>query len=337
MIRRAVSARSGRATTYSETGPYLPATMLSIRELFLKVKLDPQMAAEDWRKLFESSRFRQAVGQIVRMVRGERVGINMMDIAVCGAIAPYNLLLGGKLVCLLLCGPEVIKEYRARYGQQTSLIASCMRGASVKRVADLVLLCTTSLYGSALSQYSRVKVPTALLGGKPGEKVEFDCVGLSEGFGSFHFSKDSLRMMGMLLGRSKEARKVNSIFGEGVNPLMRKIREGLGLLGLPADVLLKHGSKRVVYGVALARNFQEYLLGMSDSPRYLIPQTREKHRTALLADYWRQRWLLKRIEKPGVLDEVARHTCVYPIRHGAQVELPPEGEEQLDLWTPLDS
>jgi hypothetical protein len=46
------------------------ATMLSIRELFLKVKLDPQMAAEDWRKLFESSRFRQAVGQIVRMVRG---------------------------------------------------------------------------------------------------------------------------------------------------------------------------------------------------------------------------------------------------------------------------
>ena len=144
-------------------------------------------------------------------------------------------------------------------------------------------------------------------------------------------------MMGMLLGRSKDARKVNSIFGEGVNPLMRKIREGLGLLGLPADVLLKHGSKRVVYGVALARNFQEFLLGMSDSPRYLIPQTREKHRTELLADYWRQRWLLKRIEKPGVLDEVARHTCVYPIRHGAQVELPPEGEEQLDLWAPLDS
>jgi hypothetical protein len=313
------------------------ATMLSIRELFLKVRVDPQMPAEDWRKLFESSRFRQAVGQIVRMVRGERVGINMMDIAVCGAIAPYNLLLGGKLVCLLLCGPEVIKEYRARYDQQTSLIASCMRGASVKRVANLVLLCTTSLYGSALSQYSRVKVPTALLGGKPGEKVEFACLGLSEGFGSFHFSKDSLRMMGMLLGRSKEARKVNSIFGEGVNPLMRKIREGLGLLGLPADVLLKHGSKRVVYGVALARNFQEFLLGMSDSPRYLVPQTREKHRTELLADYWRQRWLLKRIEKPGVLDEVARHTCVYPIHHGAQVELPPEGEEQLDLWAPLDS
>ncbi len=309
------------------------ATMLSIRQLFQKLGVHPELPAAEWQKLFESGRFRQAVGQIVRLVKAERVGINMMDIAICGAVAPYNLLLGGKLVCLLLCSPEIVKEYKARYGQQTSLIASCMRGASVTRNAQLVLLCTTSLYGSALSQYSRVKVPTMLIGGKPGEKIEFDCLGTSEGFGSFHFSKDSLRMMGMLLGRSKEARKVNSIFGEGVNPLMRKIREGLSLLGLPADVLLKHGSRRVVYGVSLARNFKEFLLGMSDSPRYLIPQTREKYRSELLADFWRQRWLLKRLYKPGILEEVARHTCVYPIQHGAQVQLPHNDQEALlDLW-----
>jgi len=308
------------------------ATMLSIRQLFQKLQLNPAIPVAEWQELFESGRFRQAVGQIVRLVKAERVGINMMDIAICGAVAPYNVLLGGKLVCLLLCSPEVVREYKIRYGEQTSLIASCMRGASVKREAQLVLLCTTSLYGSALSQYSRVKVPTLLLGGRPQEKLEYDCLGTSEGFGSFHFSKDSLRMMGMLLGRSKEARKVNSIFGEGVNPLMRKIREGLGLLGLPADVLLKHGSKRVVYGVALARNFQDFLLGLSDSPRYLVPQTREKYRSELLADYWRQRWLLKRLSKPGVLEEVARHTCVYPILHGAQVQLPHEPEDMLELW-----
>jgi len=139
-------------------------------------------------------------------------------------------------------------------------------------------------------------------------------------------------MMGTLLGRSKESRKVNSIFGEGVNPLMRKIREGLGLLGLPEDELLKHGSKRIVYGVALASNFREFLLGMTNTPKYLIPPTRVKHRTELIADYWRQRWLLKRIAKPGLLDEVARHTCVYPIRHGAQVEMPSDGEPLLNLW-----
>lgn len=308
------------------------ATMLSIRQLFQKVQLDPGMSVAAWQKLFESVRFRQAVGQIVRLVKAERVGINMMDIAVCGAVAPYNLILGGKLVSLLLCSPEIVKEYQMRYGEQTSLIASCMRGASVKREAQLVLLCTTSLYGSALNQYSRLKVPAGLVGGKPDERIEYECLGTSEGFGSFQFSKDSLRMIGMLLGRSKEARKVNSIFGEGVNPLMRKIREGLALLGLPADVLLKHGSKRLVYGVVLARNFQEFLLGLSDSPRYVIPQTRAKYRTELIADYWRQRWLVKRMSKPGMLDEVARHTCVYPIRHGAQVELPRDQDNLLDLW-----
>jgi uncharacterized protein DUF4338 len=256
-----------------------------------------------------------------------------MDIAICGAIAPYHTLLGGKLVALLLCSPEIVKEYEARYGTQTSLIASCMRGASVKRNAHLVLLCTTSLYGAGLNQCSHVNVPSRLLGGTSELSVKYKSVGVSDGYGTFHFSKDTLRMMATLLGRSNESRKVNSIFGEGVNPLMRKIREGLGLLGLPEDELLKHGSKRVVYGVALASNFREFLLGMSNSPKYFVPPTRVNYKTELIADFWRQRWLLKRIRaKSDVLKEVARHTCVYPIRHGAQVKMPSSSEGLLDLW-----
>ena len=36
------------------------------------------------------------------------------------------------------------------------------------------------------------------------------------------------------------------------------------------------------------------------------------------ADFWRQRWLLNRLKKPGILDEVAKHTVVYRqgIRNG---------------------
>ena len=117
---------------------------------------------------------------------------------------------------------------------------------------------------------------------------------------------------------------------------MRKIREGLALLGLPADVLLRHGSKRLVYGIALAKNFDDYLLGFTSKPRYFIPGSRPKFRTELIADFWRQRWLLKRLSKEGVLDEVARHNCVYPIRHGAQVELPKIDGDVLELfeWEP---
>ena len=48
------------------------------------------------------------------MVKAERVGIAMMDIAICGGVAPYNSLLGGKLIAMLLCSPEIVKEYEAR-------------------------------------------------------------------------------------------------------------------------------------------------------------------------------------------------------------------------------
>jgi hypothetical protein len=300
------------------------AVLLSIRIAFQEEKIGGDVTKSAWNQAFESTRFRQAVGQIVRMLKGERVGVNMMDITVCGAVAPYNLLLGGKLVCLLLCSPEVVNRYEQRYENQTSLIASSMRGAPVHRRAQLVLLCTTSLYGSALSQYSRVKVAAEAIGGKPHEKIEYRSIGLSEGFGSFHISQETLGLMATLIGRSKESRKVNSIFGEGVNPLMRKIREGLELLGLPSDVLLNHGNKRVVYGVSLARNFRDVLLGFTDSAHFNAPRTRDRLRTDMLADFWRQRWLLNRLEKPGILDEVSKHTIVYPIRHGAQVTLPDE-------------
>ena len=89
-------------------------------------------------------------------------------------------------------------------------------------------------------------------------------------------------LMNLLVSRSQEYRKVNSIFGEGVNPLMRKIREALSMLGLPAEVLLKHGNKRVVYGVGLARNFRAVLLGLSATPQYIIPQTKPQEPTILL-------------------------------------------------------
>ena len=135
--------------------------------------------------------------------------------------------------------------------------------------------------------------------------------------------------MGTLIGRSKEARKVNSIFGEGINPLMRKIREGMELLGLPSDVFMNHGNKRVVYGVALARNFHDVLLGFTDSAQYNVPRTRDKLRTENIADFWRHRWLLNRLEKSGIFDEVSKHTTVYPIKHGAQVSLPEEQQPEM--------
>jgi hypothetical protein len=204
-----------------------------------------------------------------------------------------------------------------------------MKGAAVTRPPNLVLLGTTSLYGVGSSQYNRVRVPLTELGVNHDARIEYDELGISKGYGSYHFSKASIDYLETLLGRAGGGRKVNSIFGEGVNPLMRKLRDGLAEVGLPTDELLKHGNPRVVYTIALAHNFRDVLLGLSARPKYFLRLTRPDLGTEELADYWRRRWLFGRIMRPGVLEEVAKHTLSYPITHGARVRLPSDESELL--------
>src|SRR5205814_3625576 len=60
---------------------------------------------DEFGKVLDRRDVRNVVSRLSRLRKGERVGINIMDITVCGAVAPYNALLGGKLMCLLLCSP----------------------------------------------------------------------------------------------------------------------------------------------------------------------------------------------------------------------------------------
>lgn len=309
--------KKSRTALFRSKRCLLLAKLLSIRKTLNKYDFEAS-SLRSLKQAVESAQIRHAIGQLVRLIKAEHVGIDMMDIAVCGAIAPYNVVLGGKLVCMLLGGPEVVKYYTAKYQKQPSIIASSMKGCPVRRPHNLVLLCTTSLYGVGSSQYNRVKIPAELLGGRPDDKLEYYKLGYSIGFGSFHFSQETLKWIKVLLGR-KTNRLVNSIFGEGVNPLMRKIREALDELGFLSDKILWHGNERVVYAVPLARNFREVLIGIDKRPQYFIPQTNSKEQTATLAAYWRKRWLASRIDTVGVIDKVAEHTLARPIRHGARV------------------
>lgn len=287
------------------------------------------------KRAVRSSEVCSAIDELIRMTKAEHVGSQMMDITVCGAIAPYNSLLGGKLVCMLLCSPEVTHYYRRRYSGQVSYIASSMKGEPVVRDANLVLLCTTSLYGVGSSQYNRVKIPTESVGGRGRDGIAYVKLGYSCGFGTYHFSRETQELGGVLLSRRKNGRRVNSIFGEGVNPLMRKMREALELIGLPGEELLLHGDRRVTYGVALASNFRQVLLGADKKPQYLIPQTDAAHRTEMLVDYWRRRWLSPRISRGGILNEVSTHKLTHPITHGATVPDASDEDEmnlQQMLW-----
>jgi hypothetical protein len=310
------------------------ATLLSIRKVFQEHGFNAG-SRRQLEEAVQSAQVRSAVGQLVRLIKAEHVGIDMMDITVCGAIAPYNAVLGGKLVCMLLCSPEVVRFYSAKYAKQASIIASSMKAAPVRRRHNLVLLCTTSLYGVGSSQYNRVRIPAEAVGGAAGDELKFVDLGYSVGFGSFHFSQETLSWIKFLLGRQGN-RRVNSIFGEGVNPLMRKIREALDSVGLPGDEILWHGNRRVIYAVPLAKNYREILFGLDRRAKYLIPQTAASERTDALADYWRRRWLSPRISRAGVLEKVSEHTLVHPVKHGARVLPTEEAPEVGLLWDTRD-
>lgn len=283
------------------------------------------------RRLLHSSDGRRVVATLVRRAKGESVGIAMADIMICGALPPYNHLLGAKLIAMLLSSPEVVQAYRDRYSDTESVIASSMAGRPVRRAPRLVTLSTTSLYGVPLNQYTNVAIPASVVtGADSGGAVRFKRLGVTLGFGSFQFTRATCKALTDLRTRSPHATGVNWVFGEGVNPRMRAIREGLAVLNLPSDELLNHGSPRIVYGVALARNMREVLLGMSSEPDYYFPLPAARRATDAIASWWVHRWLSKRIMRDDVLERVAADNLVFPIRHGARVILPPD--DQLSLF-----
>lgn len=107
----------------------------------------------------------------------------------------------------------------------------------------------------------------------------------------------------------------------------------------PTDALLQHGRERIVYGVPLARNLREYLLGMDASPDYIFSVEDPKASTAAIARWWMERWLMHRMESDEVLGQVERHTTVRDGRymlHGACVRLPPVEELQPALFDDIN-
>jgi hypothetical protein len=275
---------------------------------------------------------RQAIQALVRRAKSDRVGIAMADISVCGALPPYSSVLGGKLVAMLLMSPEIIAAYRTRYADAQSVIASSLAGRPIIRQPHLVFLGTTSLYGLEPTQYTRVAVPCEIFGGQRTETLRYALLGRTEGFGTLQFSPDTVRALSLLLAQSQGGQRVHSIFGEGVSPRLRKVRDGLDLLGLPSEELLTHGSPRLVYGVALARNFRDYLLGLDREPEYMVTAKDPAVATEQIALWWVQRWLMRRVVRDDILDEVARHQFTYPVRHGARVSAPPEEDGQVALF-----
>lgn len=279
----------------------------------------------------------RAITAVLRRAKADAVGTEIADLTVCGAVAPYNALLGGKLISMLAVSPTIVKAYQQRYAGYSSEIASGMAGQPISRRSNLVFVGTTSLYGSGASQYNRIRIPPDVLGGSG--PIEFRQLGKSKSFGTSHLSTASVRALVLLTEQTASGARVNSIFGEGVNPKLRKVRHGFDLLGWPSDVLLQHGRQRIIYGISLVDNLLPYLLGIDTKPNYKYRRRSSGGMGDVdaISEWWMRRWLSVRMKSQEVLNSVSEHRSIRPVRHGARVPLPPisgtlTDHEQLSLY-----
>lgn len=303
--------RSKRSALLAET--------LEIQRL-LGTYLHPRPTAAGLRRALGDPRAKTQIARLVRRARGERVGTVIADLTVCGAVAPYNALAAGKLVGALAVSSTVLSAYRTKYSRP-SQIASAVAGRPITREARLAFLGTTSLYGAGSSQYNRLFWPASVMGGADNIRMGFYELGRSRSYGTSHFSDVTVEALVRLSEQSGGLVRVNSLFGEGVSPRLRKVRLGLAALGWPTNDLLQHGRERILYGVPLVENVREFALGIDQDPHYLLdPELQDSDQ--LIAHWWFERWARQRAKQKHVQEAMRQHRLVRPVRHGARVLSP---------------
>jgi hypothetical protein len=245
----------------------------------------------------------QALSVALQEVRKAGLASQVADLSVCGAVAPYNGLLAGKLVALLAASEEAHEAWRSKYEGQVSVISSQMAGRAIQRPAELKVLTTTSLYGTASSQYNRLVLkPDTYEGVEAGlewKRLE----GATAGYGTVHLSSDTVQSLRQFSERSFGGRRVNNRFGEGTSPRLRQIREGLDALGIESNDVLNHATPRLFYACELHEGARDQLLGFGAAGSKRLADVEA------IADAWRRRWLFNRIQSDDVLAQVAQQNA----------------------------
>ncbi len=271
------------------------AELLYAKLVLWEFDLKGRRATKEVDRLFASKRGQRAIDIALTEFRKAGLSSRVADVSVCGAVHPYNELLGGKLVALVLSSQEVRDAYAKRYGGHVSVIASQMAGRPILKPADLKILTTTSLYGVGSSQYNRLVLRTADHAGLRHD-ICWTGIGrsLTGGYGTLHLSGETVLALRHMGERRHDARRINNRFGEGTSPRLRQIREGLDALGVESDHVLHHATPRIFYACELEPDARAQLL----SPQAARPRRAPK--AAAIGEAWRKRWLVGRIDNKDV-------------------------------------
>lgn len=206
--------------------------------------------------------------------RRERL-VDVLDAYVLGALPPYNMLLGGKLLATLIRTRELVDAFRARYSKTQGIISG------KKKRPELCLVTTTSALGKS-SVYNRLALNGAPI---------FSPIGYTSGWGHFHIPDDLFSLIREYLSGIGDEYANNHRFGDGPNWKLRAVRKTLSVIGMDPD-LLRHGIAREVFACPLAKNAKAVLAGNAKRANFAdLPSLEE---AALAA---RERWVIPRAER----------------------------------------
>lgn len=206
--------------------------------------------------------------------RGERLA-NVMDAYVLGAVAPYNMLLAGKLVACMVRTREIYDEFQQTYGGTAGIISG------KEKKARLLAVMTSSSLGRS-SIYNRLKL---------GGVQYFRPIGYTSGWGHFHVPDRLFADLREYLRAINHPYADLNSFGQGPNWRLRTTRAALEAIGVKDD-LLKHGIKREVFLCEVAANAVRMLKTGKGRPNLKTLATAEE-----VADMALERWIVPRAKR----------------------------------------
>jgi hypothetical protein len=190
---------------------------------------------------------------------------NCMTAYVLGAVPPYNLALGSKLIALTTMSPQVRRDFHKKYQDNKTIIAGKER---------LPYLAFIDTYGA----FQKSAIYTRLF--------NWDFVGYTQGQSHIHITANgSWEVIRQFVpGQRFERYK----YGHGSNWKLRTLKIGLSELGFNENIL-GIGWRRAYYVCPLTTNWRKFLTTEHKRPKFI------KESADDLVEYWHERWVNPRI------------------------------------------